>query len=201
MPELSRYQFEPLWEEGEFVLSRSVPDVALSPLLVMALAVAQPALESLQWLEHTYALRDILEPAWAVRPLALVRYQERPTLVLADPGGEILTRLLGTPWEIAPFLRVAIGIAGALGRLHERGLIHKDIKPAHILANPATGEAWLTGFGLASRLPRERLAPAPPDVMSGTLAYMAPEQTGWMNRSIDARSDLYALGVTRCTKW
>ena len=55
---------------------------------------------------------------------------------------------------------------------------------------------WLTGFGIASRLPRERQAPAPPEVIAGTLAYMAPEQTGRMNRSVDSRSDLYALGVT-----
>ena len=54
----------------------------------------------------------------------------------------------------------------------------------------------LTGFGIASRLSRERQAPEPPEIIAGTLAYMAPEQTGRMNRSIDARSDLYALGVT-----
>src|SRR6202011_6081603 len=59
-----------------------------------------------------------------------------------------------------------------------------------------TGEVQLTGFDIASRLPRERQLPAPPESIAGTLAYMAPEQTGRMNRSIDARSDLYALGVT-----
>src|SRR6266496_5526564 len=52
------------------------------------------------------------------------------------------------------------------------------------------------GFGIASRLPRERQAPEPPEFIAGTLAYMAPEQTGRMNRSIDSRSDLYALGAT-----
>ena len=70
------------------------------------------------------------------------------------------------------------------------------IKPANILVNRASGEARLTGFGIASRLPRERQAPAPPESIAGTLAYMAPEQTGRMNRSIDSRSDLYSLGVT-----
>lgn len=80
--------------------------------------------------------------------------------------------------------------------MHERGLIHKDIKPANILVDKASGSAWLTGFGIASRLSREQLLPEPPQVIAGTLAYMAPEQTGRMNRSIDSRSDLYSLGVT-----
>ena len=76
-----------------------------------------------------------------------------------DPGGEPLLRLLGQPWEITSFLRLAMGLATALARLHKGGLIHKDIKPANILVNKATWAVWLTGFGIASRLPRERQAP------------------------------------------
>ncbi len=94
------------------------------------------------------------------------------------------------------FLHVAVGIATALSGVHKRGLIHKDVKPANILVNSATGEIRLMGFGIASRLPRERQTPEPPEFIAGTLPYMAPEQTGRMNRSIDSRSDLYALGVT-----
>ena len=93
------------------------------------------------------------------------------------------------------FLRLAIGVVAALGSAHQRGLVHKDVKPANILVNCRDGRARLTGFGIASRLPRERQAPEPPEVIAGTLAYMAPEQTGRMNRSINSRSDLYALGV------
>src|SRR5262249_6069123 len=80
--------------------------------------------------------------------------------------------------------------------MHGRGLVHKDLKPVNILVNRASGEARLTGFGIASRLPRERQSPAPPESIEGPLAYMAPEQTGRMNRSVDSRSDLYSLGVT-----
>src|SRR6202008_4781432 len=94
------------------------------------------------------------------------------------------------------FLDIAIPLVGALRQMHERGLIHRDIKPANILVDSASGRVWLTGFGIASRLPHEHQAPAPPEVIAGTLAYMAPEQTGRMNRSVDSRSDLYALGVT-----
>src|SRR6185295_9983742 len=98
--------------------------------------------------------------------------------------------------ELGLFLRFAVGLARALSEVHRRGIIHKNIKPAHVLVNAATGQAWLTGFGIAARLPRQRQTPAPPETLAGTLPYMAPEQTGRMNRSIDGRSDLYALGVT-----
>jgi PAS domain S-box-containing protein len=117
-------------------------------------------------------------------------------LVLEDPGGVPLDGLLGRPLELPRFLRLAAAISAALSKLHRRSLIHKDIKPANILVDCATGDVWLTGFGIASRLPRERQAPEPPEVIAGTLAYMAPEQTGRMNRSIDFRSDLYSLGIT-----
>src|SRR6202040_2416439 len=100
------------------------------------------------------------------------------------------------PMEMGWFLNRAIGLSVALGHVHERGLIHKDIKPANVLVNAATGQVWLMGFGIASRLPRERQSPEPPEFIAGSLPYMAPEQTGRMNRSIDSRSDLYARGVT-----
>jgi FixJ family two-component response regulator len=115
---------------------------------------------------------------------------------MEDPGGVPLDRLLGQPLNIAFSLRLAIGLSRAIGHLHQRGIIHKDIKPAHVLVNSDTGQCWLRGFGIASRLPRERQAPESPEFIAGTLAYMAPEQTGRMNRSIDSRSDLYSLGVT-----
>jgi serine/threonine protein kinase len=148
-------------------------------------------------LEHEYALRFDLDATWAVRPLALVHNQGRTCLALDDPGGELLARRLGTqPMELGLFLRLGVGLAAALGALHRRGLVHKDLTPDHVMIDEATGRVWLTGFRIASRLQRERQKPEPPEVIAGTLPYMAPEQTGRMNRSIDSRSDLYALGVT-----
>jgi PAS domain S-box-containing protein len=192
----SGHAHEILWEDGELVLSRSVWEGEAFPLLATMPSSTQPSLGTLRRLQHAYALREELDPTWAARPVRLEPHQGRLALLSEDPGGEPLLRLLGRPLAIASFLRVSIGLANALTRLHERGLIHKDIKPANVLVNSATGHAWLTGFGIASRLPRERQAPAPPEVVAGTLAYMAPEQTGRMNRSIDSRSDLYSLGVT-----
>jgi PAS domain S-box-containing protein len=192
----SEHAHETLWEDGELVLSRGVRDGEPFPLLAAMPSSAQPSPETLARLQHAWALREELDPAWAARPLRLAPHQGRLALLIEDPGGEPLLRLLGRPLDIMSFLRLGIGIATALAQLHRRGLIHKDIKPANVLINSVTGQAWLTGFGIASRLPRERQAPAPLEVIAGTLAYMAPEQTGRMNRSIDSRSDLYALGVT-----
>ena len=163
---------------------------------LFVLPVAEhPSRSVLNRLSHEYELRGELDAGWALKPLELVRDGSRVFLVLDDAGGEPLQRLLGEPMEVGRFLRLAIGIAAAVGRVHQRGLVHKDIKPANILVIDESGEARLTGFGIASRLPRERQAPDPPEVIGGTLAYMAPEQTGRMNRSIDSRSDLYSLGI------
>ena len=188
--------FETLWNDGEFRLSRGAKAGASCPVLVLTSAVDQPAPSSSARLEHAYELRSELDPSWAARPLELIDDHGRLALLLEDHGGEALARLVGKPWELDLFLRVAIGITAALGRLHQRGLVHRDIKPANVFVNTSTGEAWLSGFGLASRLPRERQTPEPPETLAGTLAYMAPEQTGRTNRSIDSRSDLYSLGVT-----
>jgi PAS domain S-box-containing protein len=190
---------EVLWEDSERVFCRgwcNGVDGDRHAVLAVLPAAEHTTLGSLNRLAHEYELKDDLDSAWAVRPLELVRERGQTVLVLEDPGAEPLHRLIGTPMEVGGFLRLAVALSAALGRLHERGLIHKDIKPANVLVNSATGQIWLTGFGIASRLPRERQSPEPPEFIAGTLAYMAPEQTGRMNRSIDFRSDLYALGVT-----
>ena len=151
---------------------------------------------SLNRLTREYELTEYLDPNWALRPRELEQEQGQTILIFEDPGGEVLGRLLDAPMGIESFLRLAIGITSAVSKMHQRGLVHKDIKPANILVNSRDGAIRLTGFGIASRVPRERQAPGPPQFIAGTLAYMAPEQTGRMNRSIDSRSDLYALGVT-----
>jgi predicted ATPase/signal transduction histidine kinase len=194
--ELSTYVFETLREDGELVLRRGRREGDGSRLLIVEPISEHPSVRSLEQLEHEYSIREELDPDWAVQSIALERRDRRTVLLLEDTGGEPLDSIFPRPMEVSQFLRVAIALADALGKLHAAGLIHKNIKPANILVEAATNKVWLTGFGIASRLPRERQPPEPPEVIAGTLAYMAPEQTGRMNRSIDSRSDLYSLGVT-----
>jgi PAS domain S-box-containing protein len=190
---------EVLWRDGERVVYRRWRDGAEGDRqLVLAVhpSAQHSTPDNLNRLAHEYGLRDDLDDAWAARPLELVRERGQTMLVLKDPGGEPLDRVVAPPMEIGTFLRLGVALSAALGRLHEHGLVHKDIKPTNVLVNSAIGQVWLTGFGIASRLLRERQSPDPPEFIAGTLAYMAPEQTGRMNRSIDSRSDLYSLGVT-----
>ncbi|MGJ5818734.1 sigma 54-interacting transcriptional regulator [Paludibaculum fermentans] len=155
----------------------------------------RPNLETVSRLTHEYELREHLDATWALRPVDFTRERGQPMLVVDYAGGAPLDRLVQQPMEIGQFLRLATALAGVLSRVHGCGLIHKDLKPANVLVDSDSGLVRLTGFGIASRLPRERQSPEPPEFVAGTLAYMAPEQTGRVNRSIDSRSDLYSLGV------
>jgi serine/threonine protein kinase len=168
------------------------PDTSITVLA----ASERRAANGLNGLAREYELAEYLDAGWALRPLELVEERGQTSLIFGDPGGELLSQLLDQPMAVEKFLRLAIGITSAVSKMHQQGLVHKDIKPANLLVNSRDGVIRLTGFGIASRVPRERQPPESPQFIAGTLAYMAPEQTGRMNRSIDSRSDLYALGVT-----
>src|SRR3984885_6026839 len=187
--ELSQYVLEALRSDEEFVLYRGEPNQPGSPsVFLLAPASMQPALETLRKIEHEYSLRDELDSAWAVRSLALSEHRGQMTLVLEDPGGETLDRFLPGPMEMARFLRLAVGTAAALSGLHEKELIHKDVKPANVLGNPTTGQARLMGFVIASRLPPGGTArapgPRPPRVHSRNTRLHGP-RTDRANESLD----------------
>ena len=195
--QLSEYSLQCLRRDGEFILYRGHAKQPGAPsILLLAPASTRPSPETVKRIDHEYSLRHELDAAWAARPVALSELSEQVTLVLEDPGGATLDEFLSGPMEITQFLSVAIGFTTALAELHKRGLIHKDVKPSNVLVNCATGQVRLIGFGIASRLRREHQPFEAPEFIAGTLPYMAPEQTGRMNRSVDSRSDLYALGVT-----
>ena len=119
---------------GEFTLYRGSGD-GLDPILLVAPVGEYSARESLKRLEHEHDLKAELNADWAVRPVDLSRHDGRMALVLEDPGGEPLDQLLGQPMDVTEFLRIAIPLAAAIGQVHVRGLIHKDIKPANILVD------------------------------------------------------------------
>jgi serine/threonine protein kinase len=116
--------------------------------------------------------------------------------VLEPARGRSLVQSLadGRP-DLERFVRLAIAAASALGAVDDRGIIQKDIKPEHFFVDDGEASATLIDFGLATDFQRERREPVQLNRLEGTLAYLSPEQTGRMNRSVDRRSDLYSLGV------
>src|SRR5260370_7056660 len=98
--------------------------------------------------------------------------------------------------EMGKLLRVGMGLSAAVRQLHGRGLVHKDLKPDNVMIEPSTGQVWLMGFGIASRLPRERQSAEPPEFIAGTLAYIPPDQSARMNPSFHSPTHLSPLAVT-----
>lgn len=132
-----------------------------------------------------------------VRAVGLERYGDDVALVVEDFGGSSLRALAAREkLTVAAVLEVGSKVAAALGAVHREGIIHKDVNPSNVVLNPETGVLKLIDFGIATTLTRESLAPRSVDRLEGTLAYISPEQTGRMNRSVDRRSDLYSLGAT-----
>jgi hypothetical protein len=155
--------YEVLWEDAERIFCKTWRmGVAGDRWVVLAvLYVAEyPSPENLSRLAYEYTLRDELDGAWAAGPLELIRERGRPMLILEYPGGEPLGRLIGPPMSMERFLRLAVSLAAALGRLHERGLIHKDIKPVNYTRQFRDGPRLADGLwhriAPAARLPGQR---------------------------------------------
>jgi predicted ATPase/signal transduction histidine kinase/CheY-like chemotaxis protein len=168
-------------------------------ILLLAPAADQAAEPLLARFAHEFALRDRLESDWALRPLDLAEQGTTAEMTLEDPGGRFLGETLrehgSGGLDVETFLILGLRIANSLDRLHAQSIVHKDIKPGNILVPPGGAPIRFTGFGYASLLPRHHIAPEPVEKIEGTLVYMAPEQTGRMNRAVDCRSDLYSLGI------
>ncbi|WP_437977927.1 AAA family ATPase [Sorangium sp. So ce295] len=159
-----------------------------------------PSQTELTRYRHEYAVLRTLEAPGVVRALDLCRHENGLLLVLEDFGGRSLAHhlhhLQRRPFDAADFIRLAIQITSALHEVHRSGIIHKDINPSNIVVNRETGVAKIIDFGISTRLSREELSIKSPAVLEGTLAYISPEQTGRMNRSLDHRTDFYSLGAT-----
>ena len=186
---------EPIHESERTIVFRGVRKKDNQRVVLKALRPEYPSPKETARLRREFEITHDLEIASVAKSLDLIRHNNGFILVQEDFGGQSLRMLLQqVKLTLDSFLAVAVQLADALGHLHQKGIIHKDVNPTNIIVNPQTMQVKLIDFGIASLLPKESVVRS--NLLEGTLAYISPEQTGRMNRSIDYRTDLYSLGVT-----
>ena len=197
-PEISGYTItEQLYLGSRTAVYRAVQYKQQFPVVIKVLKREYPTFGELVQFRNQYAIAKNLIIGGIIQPLSLETFGNSYALVMADWGGISLEKYIQQhQLDITQKLAIALQIADIIHELHSSRVIHKDIKPANILIHPESKQVKLIDFSIASLLPKETQEIQNPNTLEGTLAYLAPEQTGRMNRGIDYRSDFYAFGVT-----
>src|SRR4028118_1600651 len=186
-----------IYESANSFVYRGILKSNQQPLILKLLKEDYPTPAELYRYQQEYEITRRLNLEETIKAYELRKYENTQVMLLEDFGGESLKILLdGRPFALPDFLHLAIQITDALGKVHQKNVIHKDINPSNIVLNPQTGQLKIIDFGLSTILSQENPSLKSPNLLEGTLAYMSPEQTGRMNRSLDSRTDFYSLGVT-----
>jgi predicted ATPase/signal transduction histidine kinase len=200
---LPGYQFlEPLYTGSRTAVYRALKTIEGDsakpyPVVIKLLQQDYPCSVELLKFRNQYTITKNLDIPGIIRPLSLEPYGNSYALVMEYLGDVSLRNYTQKhSLSITEVLAIAIQLADTLHDLYQHRIIHKDIKPANILIHPDSRQVKLIDFSIASQLPKETEEIKHPNILEGTLAYLAPEQTGRMNRGIDYRTDFYSLGVT-----
>ncbi|SFN40377.1 Predicted ATPase [Formivibrio citricus] len=198
MRQFSDYEIQDrLYESATSIVFRGTRKADRLPVVLKVLKEEGLTNDRLERYQREFELLRGLELSGVARAYDFGRHHNGYFLALEDIGGESLKALLERRRLTLPeFLNVATRICAGLAEIHLADIIHKDINPANVVYNPVTGEVRVIDFGISTRLPRLTPALKNPEFLEGSLAYIAPEQTGRMNRTLDYRADFYSLGAT-----
>ncbi|NEQ55743.1 MAG: serine/threonine protein kinase, partial [Leptolyngbya sp. SIO3F4] len=196
--QLAGYTFvSPIYHGTRTMVYRALETATQQSVVIKVLTQEYPSFAELGQFRNQYTVAKNLPISGIVRPLSLESWGNGYALVMEDIEGIDLGQYIRQgSLSLTEILNIAIQLAHILHALHQHQVIHKDIKPANILIHPDSKQVKLIDFSLASLLPKETQIIQSPKSLEGTLAYLAPEQTGRMNRGIDYRTDFYALGAT-----
>jgi PAS domain S-box-containing protein len=196
--EISGYEIkEKLTESTPFLVYRGRREEDDAPILLKVLNRPFPTPKYLAPLWQEFEILRLLDFPGVEKAYSLENHQQWWLIVLADSGGQPIDQLeIAGRIQPGEFLHIALQLARILEGIHARQVIHKNISPANITFNPATGQVTLTNFGYASLVSREKAPFESPYKLAEFLAYTSPELTGRMNRPVDYRTDYYSLGAT-----
>lgn len=188
---------ERLYESRNSLIVRASRDSDGLPVVIKILKNDYPSPEELARYRREFEITNSLDLAGVIHSYELRRHEKTLLMVLEDFEGMSVADLMADrSLSLEEFLDAAIQLVEALVQIHKADIVHKDICPANLVINPGTGEIKIIDFGIATRFSVEQPVLTSPEVLEGTLAYMSPEQTGRMNRTLDYRSDFYSLGAT-----
>ncbi|MGB3509934.1 MAG: AAA family ATPase, partial [Microcoleaceae cyanobacterium] len=194
----SNYQLnDQIYESDNSLVFRGTKKLDNQPIILKILKENYPTPSELTRYRQEYEITSYFSINSIIKAYELHRYENSLVIVLEDFGGESLKLLLDKrKLSLEEFITITIKITEGLVEIHKANIIHKDINPSNIVYNTQTEQLKIIDFGISTRLSQEFLTVIPFNQLEGTLAYIAPEQTGRMNRGIDYRSDFYSLGVT-----
>ncbi len=147
--------------------------------------------------EREFELLSQIHSPHVIKPLELIERDDAPILVTEAPNGVSLMEYINAhDLSVVEAAKIGCLIAHAIHDLHRVSIVHRDINPANIVYDAQESTIKLIDFGISTAISPNQVEPEVNRMLEGTLAYLSPEQTGRMNRSVDFRSDFYSLGVT-----
>jgi PAS domain S-box-containing protein len=186
-----------IYHSSNSLVYRALREQDNQGIILKVLKSDYPTPAELTRYKQEYEITRSLNIEGVIKAYDLQKYQDTLVMFLEDFGGESLAiALKSQKIALLKFLPIAISIAETLSRIHAANVIHKDINPSNIVFNQETGQVKIIDFGISTVFTRENPTLKNPQVLEGTLAYMSPEQTGRMNRTLDYRTDFYSLGAT-----
>ncbi len=187
-----------LHENESTVVFRAIREADQRALILKALRDEFPSVDKLTRFRQEYQVTQKLRGLEGVIQTEALEIQgKRLVIVMEDFNAMSLADWMkGRVVSIGEALEIAIHLTEALSEIHAHDVIHKDINPSNIVLTWADFRLKIIDFGISSWIPKENVGLGNPERLEGTLAYISPEQTGRMNRSVDYRADFYSLGVT-----
>jgi predicted ATPase/signal transduction histidine kinase len=188
---------EIIHDSNRTIVYRALRATDRQPVIIKIQKGELLGVEQIARFKQEYKILHQLDCPGVIKIYGLEKFQNKLALILEDFAGISLKDFTCCKQlNLKEFLQIAVQLVTALNFIHQNNIIHKDIKPKNILINPQTGQVKIIDFSIASRLTKESPVLSIPKLLEGTLAYISPEQTGRMNRTVDYRCDLYSLGIT-----